>query len=149
MTVSATQSMQRPLIPGEHVNPTLNEIKLIVWNIQGIGTQLENEDVQQLFDNDVVVLLETMKPGHFKIDIPTHTLYHFPRGWRHQHARRSSGGLAVFIRNSIKKCVTVRCNKEIIAWISIAGKYTSTGKQVHIGFVYIPPQCSTYMYTIT
>ena len=79
--------------------------------------------------------------GHISI----YTLYHFTRRWRHQHARRSSGGLAVFIRNSIKKYVTVRCNKEIIAWISIAGKYTRTVKQVHIGCVYIPPQCSTYI----
>ena len=61
-------------LPFTHVDTetfSFIDIKVVCWNIRGIGTKLEQQDnIDFLFQNDIVILTETHKDPDFLIHIP-------------------------------------------------------------------------------
>jgi len=113
-------------------------LKVICWNIQGIGTKLELESVQGfLFRNDIIFLSETMKLDSFVPDIAGFRYFHCQRSYQHPRARRPSGGIGVFIRSDLftSGIVTLEKFTEWVIWLKIK----IDDSILILGGVYIPP----------
>ena len=65
---------------------------------------------------------------------------------RDKLSRYRSGGIALFVRDSISDFVKIEneLHSKLILWFTISHKITLTGEDVHCGIVYIPPQGSKY-----
>ena len=126
---------------------TLNILKIISWNIQGIGSKLELESIQKLLSEyDVIFLFETMKLDIYEPSFPNYQYFHCQRKYQHPRARRPSGGKAVLIRNSISHLVKIEKANEYVIWLNIKQKQQSPC--FVIGGTYIPPMGSkTYLNT--
>ena len=75
------------------------DFKVVCWNIRGIGTKLEQQDnIDFLFQNDIVILTETHKDPGFSIHIPGYIYKNFSRHTKHAKAKRYSGGIGVFYK---------------------------------------------------
>ena len=125
----------------------IKHIKLISWNIRGIGDKLCDPDLRKLlfFENyDIIILFETMKDDTFSIDIPKFQYYNFARKWVHPRARRSSGGIGIFVSDKIKRGVQISSTSDLIVWINLKRNYFKCSADTHIGCIYFPPEGSTY-----
>ena len=114
-----------------------NKIRILSWNIQGIGSKLEIEGIKQLIAPfDVVFLFETMKLDTFNPSLSDFQFHHCQRKYQHPRARRPSGGIGVLIKNSIKHLVKIEKMNEHVIWLSIKQKYQPP---LIIGGTYVPP----------
>ena len=119
-----------------------NILKIISWNIQGIGQKLELEEIRNMFNcYDVIFLYETMKSDTFDPQMEGYHYFHYERKYRHPRARRPSGGIAVLIKSEIfdSKAVAIEKANEHAIWLKIKG----STHEIIIGGVYIPPEGST------
>ena len=122
-----------------------NCVSCIAWNIRGISDKLSNANLQQyLFKHEVIVLLETMKDSDFLLDIPDYKFYHFARKMRNLRARRASGGIGVFIKNTLSPGIKVFSSSDICVWIHFDKAYFGLTRPLYIACVYIPPICSSH-----
>ena len=121
-------------------------ISVMSWNIQGIGTKFELDEIRKLlYKNDIVFLFETMKLDSYEPQIDGFCYFHCQRSFMHPKARRPSGGIAVMIRDSLYKSkVKVAKTSEHAIWLQIK----NMNQEIYIGGVYIPPQGSSINYNI-
>ena len=65
---------------------------------------------------------------------------------RDKLSRYRSGGIALFVRDSISDFVKIETelHSKLILWFTISHNITLIGEDVHCGIVYIPPQGSKY-----
>ena len=138
---SAKISMNEPsLIQGTN-------LKLVSWNIRGLGDKLMDPDVQTyLFQNHIVIIYETMKYDDYFINIPGYTFHHYARRNTNPRAHRASGGIGIFISNKIKDGITIFTTNEVIVWIKICSRYFVVNEDIYIGCVYISPEGSTSLH---
>lgn len=85
-----------------------------------------------------------MKDEGFNINIAGFTFYHFARQWKHPNARRASGGIGIFISNTLKNGVKITQSHEAIIWIQLDKLFFKLQTHVYIACTYIPPEGSTY-----
>ena len=81
-----------------------------------------------------------MKGPDFNPFIDNFTYYNFSRSTKHSKATKYSGGIGIFIENSIRNCVTVHAVNEFFVWIKVK-KFPCIhlSEEISIGCVYIPP----------
>ena len=88
-----------------------NALNCMFWNIQGLSDKLDYEHTQKEFSKfDIIMICETWvgKSRDTKdITLNGYQTMNFPRPTKHRKARRDSGGLLVFIRDSYVKDVVV------------------------------------------
>ena len=122
------------------------DIKVVCWNIRGIGTKLEQQDnIDFLFQNDIVFLTETHKDPDFSIHIPGYIYKNFSRHTKHAKAKRYSGGIGVFYKQSLVPRIKVTSHSEHVVWIRIQNETTSKNDSyTYIACVYFPPDNSPY-----
>ena len=119
---------------------TYQTLKLLSWNIQGIGKTFEISEITQLVkNNDIIFLSETMKLDSFQANIDGYKYFHCQRNFQHPKARRPSGGIAVLIKNALctTKTVSIVKAKEHVIWLKIS---SSNQSEIYLGGLYIPPQ---------
>ncbi len=127
-----------------------HSISILYWNIQGIDTKLEDPIVQKfLFKYSIIILAETWKDGNFKISIPNYDFQNFPRNNIHSNARRQSGGMAVFIHDSILKGVKWESRFEGVLWLKLKSEFFKMQRDQFIMSLYFPPGDSTYIPDMT
>ena len=115
----------------------VNDIKIMFWNIQGIGSKLELQSINNLFSEyELVFLFETMKLDTYSPTLPNFKFVHCQREYKHPRARRPSGGIGVLIRESISHSVKIEKINEHVIWLSIK-QYQK--HPLIIGGTYIPP----------
>ena len=125
------------------VNDALQELKIMVWNINGLGDKLNSEEFVKYISNyDVIVFLETMKLDTFKPTIKYFEYKHFQRKFQHSRARKPSGGTGILIKSNLfnNSSVTVAKSTDFAVWLKIKQINNPT---IHLGCVYIPPLDST------
>ena len=116
----------------------INRIKIMVWNVQGLGEKLKDKDfLQYIFQYDLIIFLETMKLDRYKPTVRDFVYKHFQRKYQHPRARKASGGIAVLIRSNLETDGTVKIvkNSDFTVWIQIKQR----DAKLFIGGVYIPP----------
>ena len=115
-----------------------NELKFLVWNINGLADKLGEPDIQdRLKKYDVIALTETMKDERYDITFPGYCTYHFARQQKHAEAKRASGGILVMVSKMQAHNIKVSQAAEHIVWVTV-------NKDRHVGIVYIPPEGSRY-----
>ena len=83
-----------------------DKLKIMSWNIQGIGSKLDMNDIWEIiYENDIIFLYETMKLNSLKPDLKEYQYVHCQRSFKHPRARRPAGGLAVIFKNTLSNLV--------------------------------------------
>ena len=95
-----------------------NVIKICCWNLNGLTqTKLSKDligDYLSMFD--LILLCETWAADDDNYELQGYTFYNYPRPFKHNNARRCSGGLGIFIRNSIINGVKIlKFTKDMVA----------------------------------
>ena len=124
-----------------HVQQFNNTVKVMSWNIQGIGQKLELQEIRSMFFKyDIIFLYETMKLDTFDPQLEGYHYLHCQRKYKHPKARRPSGGIAVFIKLELYSSKTIIIEKvnEHIIWLKIK----RSQEEMYLGGAYIPPQGS-------
>ena len=95
---------------------------MLCYNINALSDKLGNTDLQNyLLCYDILILLETQKDNDFNITIPNFGFDHFPR--RHIYkAKRTSGGIGIFVKSHLRESVTVSHAVEHCVWVSIRNR---------------------------
>ena len=122
-----------------------SDIKLLVWNIQGLGNKFECHNLlKQVSDYDIIFFLETMKLDNYCPNTGGYVFKHFQRKYQNPRARKPSGGIGILIKSKYVDDNTISIVKstDFIVWLKI--------KQINqddlfIGAVYIPPLDSSSM----
>ena len=130
-----------------------NLLTVSCWNINGLEGKVHGSKTNKLEDIEVVNFLS--KSDIFGI-VETHTdqtndiyfndyfVFRKDRP-KHKKAWRSSGGIAVFVRKSIKQsCKFDPMSDSDIIWVRILKDFTNLGYDLFLAFVYIPPSNSSY-----
>ena len=124
-----------------------DDIKLISWNINGLSQEKLNDDVlgSMLKEYDIILLSETWTSIDDTFDLQGFSYYNYPRLSKHQAAKRNSGGLGIFVRNSIQEGVEIlNGNNDVIAWLRLHAPFFGTGNDIYVANVYIVPDGSVY-----
>ena len=92
---------------------------------------------------EIIGLQESKTDDTDSIVLPGYTCF---LNNRDKLSRYRSGGIALFVKNSISDYIKVEneFHSKLILWFIISHKITLIGEDVHCGIVYIPPQGSKY-----
>ena len=129
----------------EIVDFTTRDVKILCWNINGLGDKLGFRDLHSMIkSHDIIAFVETMKGKLFQQYLPGYQSYHFPRTVKHRCAKRDSGGILVFVSDALHKHVRLSWESDCLVWLQLQGKRLSLPYDINIGIVYIPPEGSPY-----
>ena len=132
-------------IKKDFVSHTNNSVKILCWNINGLGDKLGFQDLHTVIkSHDIIAFVETMKGKHFQQYFPGYQCSHFPRVMKHRCAKRDSGGMLILVSDALHKYVRVTRESDSLVWLQLQGKCLSLPYDVNIGVVYIPPEGSPY-----
>ena len=127
-------------VNGENINETIETsvpqsdencmrdtrcLKIIVWNINGLSQSvLDERIVGSLFlKYDIIMLCETWANDDAEFFLNGYEYYNYPRKYKHRCAKRSSGGLGVFIRKNVREGVVIGGHtNDIIAWFVLKSR---------------------------
>ena len=125
-----------------------SEIKFCSWNICGLTSCKLNDDILGGFlkQHDIVLLTETWAKNDDNFHLENHVFYNFARNAIHPNAKRSSGGIGVFIKRDIIKGVDIRKHTDdIISWIKLKKAHFGLVNDIYIGNVYMVPHSSNHV----
>ena len=115
------------------------------WNVEGL-TYLKKtiEDFTKIISNyDIICLYETWTGKNSKITIDGYKAIHSYRRFQHRRAKRASGGIIIYIKDSMKNGVKlVRNDIDSIVWLKLDKQFFCSKSDRYIAAVYIPPEHS-------
>ena len=92
------------------------------WNVEGL-TYLKktSEDFTKIISNyDIICLYETWTGKNSKITVDGYKAIHSYRRFQHRRAKRASGGIIIYIKDSMKNGVKlVRNDIDSIVWLKL------------------------------
>ena len=97
-----------------------------------------------MVEHDIICLIETWTNKNSTVDFKGYSNpIHSYRRFQHRKARRSSGGIIVYIRDSIRKGVSlVRNNIDCLLWLKIDKTHFNIEDDIYLAVIYIPPENS-------
>ena len=120
-----------------------DSLKLMVWNINGLGDKLSREEFVKYVSNfNIVIFLETMKLDSYTPILNNFEFWHFQRKFQHARARRPAGGVGIMLKLDLieNNIVTVIKHSDFVVWLKIK---QHGNLDLYLGAVYIPPLDST------
>ena len=129
--------------------PTLSnhQLKIGCWNIQGLyrrigsecASKLDSVEIRSsLCKYDIFCLVETHAKPNDTIEFPDYFTYSIFRP-KKKKSRRHSGGLAIFIKTSIKQGIAIHRNgSSEYFWIRLKKDFFNIQNDVFICFTYSP-----------
>ena len=82
----------------EVINDQVSEIRILSWNINGLGNKLADPDILAFIcEYDIIFLTETMKSNDYTLVLPGYLFHHVNRTFKHKNASRASGGIVILI----------------------------------------------------
>ena len=109
----------------ESVDNTSVDLKLLVWNIQGLSDKLTSHGLlTKVSEFDIVLFLETMKLNTYNPSTGDFVFKHFQRKYQNFRARRPSGGIGVLIKSKLydNKSVSIVKDTDFVVWLKIINK---------------------------
>ena len=84
-------------------------MKIASWNVPGVTpNKLQNTDfINTLCKIDILSVYETWTSKDFSLQINGFECYNVYRRYQNRRAKRSSGGVVLYIRNSIAKGIDI------------------------------------------
>ena len=91
-------------------------VKICFWNVHGLNSEFLEDEVcgTYLKTHDIILLCETWAGPDDNFELKGFYHRNYPRPHKHKNAWRRSGGLYIFIRNSIMKGIEMMHNKDDI-----------------------------------
>lgn len=111
-----------------------------MWNCNGLADYKRNdrEFTNIVTDNDIIFLLESWTDKDSDVDLTGYKCYNLYRKFKHKHAKRNSGGLVLYVKDCIKRGVTIaRSHHDTIIWLRLDKHYFSFDKDMYICGAYI------------
>lgn len=119
---------------------------ILSWNIEGLSNEKKtNKEFSDFITKfDIICLIETWTRKNSKIDLTGYSNpIHSFRRFQNKRAKRASGGLLIYIKDSIRKGVKLMKNDtDSIIWIKLDKNFFKTKSDRFIATVYIPPENS-------
>ena len=115
-------------------------LKILSWNINGLNdNKTEDADfVNKLIEYDIILLYESWTSEQFNFEIDGFTCYNFYRKFQHKKAKRCSGGIVIYIRDTIKNGIQiVKNNHDTIIWIKLKSYFFNNGNDIYLAGVYM------------
>ena len=127
---------------------TQNLLKSAVWNIEGLTQDKINDSYFQEIISEFQLLsfVETWtNDDNLQINIPGFQFIAGSNRKRHKKARRSSGGINIFVQNSIAKGIKrLPKSHHDILWIKLDSSFFNVNQDIYLATVYISPENSSY-----
>lgn len=124
---------------------TLNEqsLKFASLNVCGLKRKILFPEFSSLINNyDVFSVCETKLDRYDLIELPG---YVFFSQYRKQKYIRKSGGIGVFVKQSLSPHVSlIESDSDYVLWLSISKKVFNTDENIYVGAIYIPPNDSKF-----
>jgi exonuclease III len=124
-----------------------NYLRFAVWNIEGLSCKLNDIDfISKLENFDLISLVETWLPyGQNNINIDGFFSFSKNRKDISQNSRRSSGGITILVKSSLRKGVKFldKESTEEFVWWKLDKTFFKLPHDIFICTVYIPPQYSS------
>ena len=126
-----------------------NSIKVISWNIQGVksgslGIKLSDPGfLDTISEYDIVCIIETHENDDTNLNIPGFIKLASVK--REKVKRKSSGGIAIFIKPSLKglvclfALVCLGCSNDLL-WIRFKEDFFGEAEDLFFGTVYFSPE---------
>ena len=125
------------------------QARFTLLNIQGLVTKFTNklhsQELQAVFShNDFVLLVETWAGEFTDISVPGFNLIQLNRVEKKRTAKRDSGGIALYIRQSFYRyCTLFAKDSDDIIWIKIKGQLFNLPHDLYLCLCYIIPVSSS------
>jgi len=110
------------------------------WNVHGLTRDKRDdaEFVKILSQNDIVFLYETWTNANSNVDLSGFVSHNFYRKFQHRNAKRASGGIVLYYRDSIKDGVSVVKNHyDSIIWVKLDKTFFELENDMYICGVYL------------
>ena len=87
-----------------------------MWNCNGLSSNKteHNDFVSILLKNDICIISESWTDEHFDFNLPKYICLNLTRKFKHRNAKRNSGGLTIYIKESIKD--GIMCEIIVVHW---------------------------------
>ena len=95
---------------------------MLVWNINGLTERKLNDSdfVSKITENDIIFLSESWTDKSSNIELNDFTCYNFYRKFKHRKAKRNSGGIVIYVRNTIKTGISIAKNHyDTLVWLKL------------------------------
>lgn len=121
-----------------------SNLKLLSLNVCGLKSKLIIPEFKDLLsDHDIIGFQET-KLDFVDEEQFCHGFYMFYKS-RHKVSKDKSGGLAIAVKNSIAKYISIlETASKLVLWFKISNKLTGYSDDTLGGLVYIPPEQTRY-----
>jgi len=113
---------------------------VLSWNVHGLSlNKLEDTDfLNILVRNDIVFLYESWTSSTSEINIPGYVVHNFFRRFQHKNAKRSSGGIVLCIKESLKNGIKiVKNHQNSIIWLQLDHGFFHVEKDIFVCGVYL------------
>ena len=124
------------------------ELKFCFWNISGLTDEKLNHHIigEFLKKHDIILINETWCGLDDNFTLEGYTFYNYPRLNRNHKAKRNSGGLGIFVSDTIKHGVIIgKRHEDLIAWIVLDSTVLGLVNDIHVANVYLPPEDSVHL----
>ena len=120
-------------------------LRICFWNVYGLSNDFLDHDICGKFlkTYDIILMCETWTDAEDHFELDGFHSFNYSRPIKHKDAIRASGGLYIFIKNSIRKGIEIKHNREdIIAWIRLKKTFFGFEHDLYIANCYIVPEKS-------
>ena len=85
----------------EVINDQVGEIRIVSWNINGLGNKLTDPDLLPFIrEYDIIFSTETIKGNDYSLVLSGYQFHHVSRTFKHKNASRASG---ILVANKFDK----------------------------------------------
>ena len=113
---------------------------MLSWNVQGLTSEKRgcSEFVNIIRNNDIVFIYETWASSETDLSLNNYIVHNFNREFQHRHAKRNSGGLALYYRECLKDGITiVKQDLNTMVWIKLDKSFFHVDNDIYICGVYL------------
>ena len=125
----------------EVLNDQVGEIRVLSWNVNGLGNKMADPDLLAFIrDYDIIFLTETMKSNDYTLVLPGYQFHHviMSRTFKHKNASRASGGIGILVANKFEKHTRIDSTYDHLVWLAITTE--DYKKNIKIGCAYMPSE---------
>ena len=135
------------------------DLKFALLNVQGLATEctnkLESEEIKNLFSNNYIIMFtEHWGCSFTNFAVNGFTYFELNRTEIKQKSKRSSGGIVIYIKNSLIKQnknteLSIRKQDDDIMWLTLSSDYFWVDCNLHICLCYIISEHCTLLFSLT